>query len=633
MSKLTAEYALRYILALRDESEQAKKNRMDLNKDNYAMYQLQHNFAHKMAGQSKEVLSKVRNATESSKNFFQQALADLGEWYRITSRSKEDPEGDGMIIKPYEMQCMMNYMLSRAGYFGHVGASVQSGILGSLAVSRVYGELVPKPKFTVKKEGKGSRSKTNVMVSDDKTWELRFKDIRQEDYFPDPTCSGLFEIDECLMDLHVLKQLAEEDPDYDKTAINGLKAWGDADLGEEERARETGQNTSAPRMRPRVKLTNFYGTVVEQETGDILMENCIVTIANDSDVIRGPISNPMWHQRNDIVAAALIEFSNSPWGVAMMDAGTKHNRTLIELFNLMLDSAMKATWGLGQIRTDVLTDPSQITDGIKWGTYLKTNAALAPGQKVVEECVTGHIQSEVITMYNLLTQETLTAMKTNDIRMGAQSMRAVKATEVVASENAITSEFQGIAKNFEEKKIQPELELACWTICQNWDQIDSEVFVSLFGRERGEQLAALKPQEIFVGTVNGFKFEVFGISETLRRQSDYRKYTTFLQVMSASPTLIEAYLKGGYSIDKLLEQIMTAIDINKSKLKSSYGGAPQMQAPQGPAMEQPGGAPGASPDMMSQVPMASGQPAMDSLGAVFAGVGNQMSMPSSQAIR
>lgn len=627
--ELTEEYVLAYSKALRDEAEDARHDRMLFNSDNFDMYHLRHDFKQKMQGQSKEVLSKVRNATESSKAFFQQALADLDDWYRIEARSAGSD--DGMLIKPKEMQKLMDYFLKRADYFGHVGASAQSGLLGSLAVSRVYGEMIPKPKFTAKREGKGSRYKVNVLVSDDTTWELRFKDIRQEDYYPDPTKGGLFEIDECVMDLHAFKRMIKDDPDYSKTAVDGLTSWGPTDEDDEKRSRETGQNVSHARMRPRVKLTNCYGTIVDQNTGDILCENCVWTIANDTAVVRMPVPNPHWHQKNDIVAAALIEVTNSVWGIAMMDAGTKHNRSLIELFNLMLDSAFKAVWGVNQIRVDVLADPTQITDGVRWGTNLQTNASLPIGGKVMEPVVTGEIRGEVLQMFNLLNQETLTAMKTNDLRMGAQSMRAVKATEVVAAENSITSEFQGIAKNFEEKKIQPELELACWTICQNWDLIDSEVFVSLFGRDRGEALAALKPQEVFVATVNGFRFEVFGISLTLRRQADFRKWTTLLQVIGASPVLTEAFLKEGYSFGKTLGEIMTAIDINKSKIKEESGGGQEATA-----MQQPGGAPGAQPDMMSQVPQAQampGQAAGNSLSSVFAGVGNQMNMPSSQALR
>lgn len=621
-NKLDEAYCKRYVLALRHEAEQAKKNRMLLNKDNYAMYQLEHDFSHKMPGQSREVLSKTRNATESSKSFFQQALADLDDWYRVVATDGSD--GSSMLVRPEEMQKLMNYMLKRADYFSHVGFSTQAGLLGSLAVSKVGGTLLPKPKFKTKSEGKGRSYKKHVVVIDDKTWELRFDNIRQEDYYPDPHGSKLYAIEESMVDLHVVKQLAEgPDAIYEKAVVDELKSWGDADLQESKTARETGQNQVPAVMRPRIRLTEFWGTVVDEITGDILAENVVITLANREHVIRKPTPNPLWHQRTPIIAAALIEVANSVWGIAMMDAGTKHNRSLIEIFNLMLDSAMKAVWGINQIRTDVLDDPTQITDGIRWGTNLRVGAGLPVGGKVLEPVVTGEIPSEVLAIFNLLNQETLTSMKTNDLRMGAQSMRAVKATEVVASENSLTSEFQGIAKNFEEKKIQPELELSCWTICQNWDQIDSEVFKSLFGAERGEALSKLEPQEVFVATVNGMKFDVFGISLTLRRQADFRKWTTLLQTIGASEVLIEAFLQK-YSFEKLLGEIMVSIDLNKTKIeqdKTTQLPKPPMAPQGGPAQAQPGGAPSAMPNAMSQVPNAGAQNAQNALAAVFHGGG------------
>lgn len=626
--ELDEAYTLQWVEACRLEAEASKRNRMNLNRDNFAMYQLEHDFSHKLPGQSREVLSKVRNAVESSKAFFQQALADLDDWYRIVARNGS--EGDGMSIKPEEMQKLMNYMLKRCDYFAHVGFQTQLGLLGSLAVSKVGGKLLPKPKFKTKSEGRGKTYKKHVVVVEDKTWELDFEDIRQEDYYPDPN-GKLYELYEGMLDFHVVKALCEgEDAIYDKEAVDSLSPWGQNDLQESRKARETGQNQAIP-MRPRIKITEFWGSVVDNITGELLAENVVITVANRTKVIRKPTENPLWHQRSPIISAALIEVANSVWGIAMMDAGVKHNRSLIELFNLMLDAAMKSVWGINQIRTEVLDDPKQVTDGMRWGTNLRINSGLPIGGKALEPLLTGDIPGEVLNMFNLLNQETLTSMKTNDLRMGAQSMRSVKATEVVASENSITSEFQGIAKNFEEKKIQPELEMACWTICQNWDLIDKEVFNSLFGKERGEQLSQMEPQDVFVNTINGMKFEVFGISLTMRRQSDFRKWTSLLQVIGASEMLIEAFLQK-YSFEKLLGEIMTSIDLNKSKIQAQQvnpqEGAPPPQPGQ-PTMQQPGGAPGALPNAMSQVPQAQGQQnAQNALAATFHGVGNQMNQPA-----
>lgn len=625
-------YARTWILACWNESYFAKRNRMLLNRDNFSMYQLEQNFDHKKEGQSREVLSKVRNAVESSKSFFQQALADLDDWFRITASDGTD--GIGMPITPNEMQRMLKYMLKKAGYYTHVGNQVQLGMLGALSVSEVGGELVPKPKFKTKAEGRGSRYRKIVVVSDDKAWELRFYNIRQEDYYPDPNTGNMYRIRESMVDMHVVRALSEgENAIYDKDVVDKLQPWGQDDLQEFKRARETGQNQYIPLIRPRVKITEFWGVIVDQTNGEMLAENIVCTMANRSDIIRKPTENPNWHQKSPINAAAMIEVAESPWGIALMDAGTKHARALTELFNLMLDSAFKAVWGVNQIRTDVLDDPSQVTDGLRWGVDLKVNSSLPAGAKVAEPVITGEIPPAVIEMFNLLNQETLTSMKTNDMRMGGQPANQVKATQVVASENAITSEFTGMAKNFEEKKIQPELELACWTICQNWDLIDKEVFVSLFGKERGEELSQMEPQEVFVNTINGMKFEVFGISLALRRQADFRKWTTLLQVISSSPTLMEAFLKK-YSFEKLLGEIMTAIDLNKAKIAvdSPVSGNGQGQ-PVAPALAQPGGAPGASPNPMANQPSAANVPSGSPLAQAFHGVHGQMAMPSSQAIR
>lgn len=632
--ELDETYSRTWVISCREESNEAKRNRMLLNRDNFAQYQLEHNFDHKTEGQSREVLSKVRNATESSKAFFQQALADLDDWYRIISRDGTD--GTGMLITPAEMQTLMNYMLKRCDYFSHVGFSTQLGLLGSLAVSEVGGEMCPKPKFKTKSEGKGRSYKKHVVVVDDKAWELRFHTIRQEDYYPDPNGNDLYRIKDAMVDLHVVRALSEGDNAiYDKAVVAELQPWGSDNTQEQRKSRETGQNPAVPAIRPRVKLTEFWGTVVDNVTGEIMAENVVITIANNTHVIRKPTPNPLWYQKTPIIAAALIEVAHSVWGIALMDAGTKHNRALTEIFNLMLDSAMKAIWGVNQIRTDVLDDPTQITEGIRWGMNLKINSSLPIGGKVIEPVVTGEIPGDVLNMFNLLNQETLTSMKTNDLRMGAQSQRAVKATEVVAAENSITSEFQGIAKNFEEKKIQPELELACWTICQNWDLIDKDVFVSLFGKDRGERLAQLEPQEVFVNTINGMKFEVFGISLTMRRQADFRKWTTLLQVIGGSQMLTEAFL-GKYSFEKLLGEIMTAIDLNKSKIQTDASQIPGATGgqPQPPnTMGQPGGPPGAAPNAMSQIPQAAGVPNTGGLASAFNGTGGQMNMPSAQALR
>lgn len=603
-AKLDEDYVKRYILACREESYEAKRTRMDLNRNNFDMYHLRHDFSHKKEGQSTEILSKQKMGTEQIRSFFQQALVDIGEWWHVVPLDGTD--GSAMPIRPEEIQHLTNYMLKLANYFSHVGNMVQFAVLGALGISKMNGCLKPKPKYKTKAEGKGKSYKKTVVAVEDKTWELELNIVRQENYYPDPTGSKRHIVEDQFMDLTDIRKYSEgEYAIYDLSVVDKLEPWnGGLDVQEYKKSREQGQNLPYRTMRPRAKLTEFWGDIVDEHTGEMLMENCVCTLANDQHVIRKPTPNPLWHQKKPYIAAPLLEVANSEWHTAIMDAATQHNRALIELFNLTLDSAMMQAHGIKQLHTDWLLDPKQVSDGVKAGDTLQVSSACGPGQKVLESVVTGEISSQTMPILNLVSQELNASMLSNDLRQGVMPFRQVKATEVVEASNTITSVFQGIAKNVETKMILPELQMAWETIAQNWDLIDPDTFKALFGAQRGEELSQMKPQDVFVATMNGIKFEVFGISLTLGKAQDFRKLQMLLQTIGASEVLIEEFTKK-YDFGKLLGEILTSLDIDKKKIESDQISQQMGQAPQGQSMQQPGGAPGASPDQMSQVPQAS----------------------------
>lgn len=585
-----------WIIACRDgEAKWAKRDRMNRNRDNFDMFHLRHDFSHKKEGQSTEVLSKQAMAVEQIRSFFQQALVDIGDWWSAESCYAEAEAT--MAVKPWEITKLTNYMLEKAVYFSHVGNSIQSALLGSLAISKTYGCLKPKPRFISKKKGRGKNLKRWIEKIEDKTWEMKFETVRQEDYYPDPSGKGLYEIEDMWVDYFELLKMAEgEDAIYDMATVKMVPRGSVADSDQEfRRSREVGQNAIGSGNRPKVKLTEYWGTILDH-SGEVIYENVVATVANDTFLIRKPEPNPLWHQRSPYNASPLMEVANSVWHKAAMDAPTCHNRALIEIYNLLVDAAMQEVHSLKQLRKDALDNPAQIADGILPGTTLMVNSMLSPGQKVMEELTAVRIPAEALNVFNLMNQEFNASALTNDLRQGVMPFRAVKATEVVEASQTITSVFQGIAKNYEAKQSTKELELAWMTTAQNWDKISREEFISLFGPQRGAELSQLSPQDVFASTVNGIKFRVFGISLTLSKAQDFRKLTTLLQTVSASPALLEEFVKK-YDLGKLLGEIMTALDIDKHKIE-----IPQAQQMTMQSQEQ--GAPEQGPDQMSQVPQA-----------------------------
>lgn len=600
-----------WITACRDEALLAKHDRMQLNKDNFAAFHLKHDFSHKRDGQSTEVLAKQPMAVEQIKSFFQQALADVGDWWKAEVCYPDAEES--MLIRPHEITKLTNFMLERAGYFDHVGDCIQSALLGSLAVSKVHGCMESKPKFVSRSSGKGKSLKKTVEKVESESWRLKFETVRQANYYPDPTGQGLYEIEEMWVDLHEVQELAEgEDAIYEKSAVAEIQpGLSDQGIEEFEKARETGQNTTSSGHRPQVKITEFIGCVIDPSTGREIHENVVATLANDRILIRKPSPNPYWHQTSNYVATALLKVANSVWGKALMDAPTMHSRALTELYNLFVDSAMMQVHGIKQLRKDMLDNPAQVSNGVKPGDTLMVSSALPVGGKVMEPLTAVEIPNAAVNIYNIMAQEFNASALTNDLRQGVMPFRAVKATEVVEASQTITSVFQGLAKNFEAKHIVRELELAWMTTAQNWDRIDREVFISLFGAQRGAELSQLAPQDVFASTVNGIRFRVFGVSLTLSKAQDFRKLTTLLQTIGASEVLIEEFAKK-YDFGKLLGEIMTSLDIDKHKIEIPQAVQATM-ASQGP--EQAG--PEQGPDMMSQIQSAGS----GSLADIFSGGG------------
>ncbi len=611
-----------WILACRNEADLARTDRMRKNAANYDMFHLNHDFRHKQEGQSQEVLSKQPMAVEQIKSFFQQALADIGDWWSAESCYPDAEES--MPIRPHEVTKLTNYMLEKANFFSHVGNSIESALLGSLAISKIDGCLIDKPKFI--SSGRGKRKKLEKV--DAKTWRLKFHDIRQENYYPDPTGQGLYESEDLWVDLHVVKKLSEgDDAVYDSAEVAKISLAGATDSKQETRkAAETGQNLTQSGHRPQVKLTVFLGTILDKK-GEVLHENAMATLANDTILIQKPTPNPFWHQSSNYVKTPLMEVANSVWHKAPMDAPTCHNQALTELYNLFVDGAMMQVHAIKQIRKDMLDNPAQVANGIKPGATLAVSSALPPGVKVLEPVTAVEIPQAALNIYNIMAQEFNASALTNDLRQGVMPFRAVKATEVVEASQTITSVFQGMAKNYESKHVVRELELAWQTTCQHWNEIAKEEFQSLFGADRGEELWNLAPEDVFAATVNGLKFRVFGISLTLSKAQDFRKLTTLLQTIGASEVLIEEFAKK-YDFGKLLGEIMTSLNIDKHKLEIPHVVQKTMAPPEQPAAPPQQATPGQAPNQMSQVPGAGA----GSLQDMFSGGMPQTQFPASRAM-
>lgn len=618
------EETLKWIRACRDEARDAKISRMHQNKHNFDMYHLRHDFSHKKKGQSQEVTPQVAMSVEQISAFFEQALTDLGDWFGVDAYDQKKEEL--MKVRPHEIRKLEMRQLEKADFYTHVGNGIKSGLLGGLIISKVHGEMVEKPKFVTKRKKVGKKFENVVVKTKDKAWQLKIDLVRQENFYPDPTGEGLYEIEDMWMDFYKVKALSEgPNAIYNQKAVEELSRTLQETVEDKHtKHRETDQTEHNKGHRSRVKITDYWGDVLDATTGELIHENVVITMANDKSLIRKPTPNPNWHQGSPYVPAGLLNVPNAVWPKALMDAPTKLNHMADEIYNLIIDGAMKAVNAISQVRMDALVDQSQVSDGIPAGTALKVNSKLPHGAKVAEPVITADVPTDAVNTLNLVKQEYNAAALTSDARQGVASLRPQSATATVEASQTITSIFQGVAKNVEQNWIQPILEKSWMTIAQMIDQLDKEETKTLLGDSDAEQIEDASAQEIFTSTVNGIKFRAFGIAESINKQQDFRKWTTLLSTVGASEVLIEAFSQK-YDFNKLLGEVMVSLGIKKEKIElpqveqlgDTIPGETEEEA--GPL--EGGAPPGAVPDELSQVPQAGAIPLQDILGQTAQGGG------------
>lgn len=599
------------------EAKHSKTDRMIKNSLNFNAYHLKQDYSHKIKGQSKEFLPKQAIATEQITSFIQQALLDINKWFEVrTAPGVQNP-----MIKPEEMEKILGRQLEKNNIAQFTSDVIKLGVLGSLMIVKVHGKQVSCPTFKTEKiQKEGSLiGETQLKMYSKPYWQLQLDLIRQEDWFPDPYGRGLYEIQRVEMDYYQLLELANKNPDiYDIDEVKKVAGSGSDDEDHKlKKARETAQNITFSTYRRVISIREYWGTILDPVSGEVLHENIVCAVANNRFLIRPPKPNPLWHKESPFVTAPILRVPHSAWHKALMDAPTMINMSQNELYNLMLDGGMSAVFGVKQLHEQWLANPEQINDGIAPGVNLILNNSCPPGAKVMERVDSGSVPQEAIQLYNINDREFQGAAITTDIRTGVLPQRQVKATEIVASQNAITGMFNGVVKVIEKDFLVKILNKAWKTTAQHMDDLHVDEVKALIGEQRALALSNMSPKDVFASTVGAYEYNVFGLSSILNKTQDFQKITSLLQTVGTSPLMAQEFMKK-YSMTKLLGEIVKSLDIDEDKIAASdeeLQQVAQQQAqqqtpqtnqsePRGGGVPGAGGIPSGQPNTQSQIPQA-----------------------------
>jgi hypothetical protein len=559
----------------RAEATLARKSRIGKNLRNVEAYLGQQDYSEKLDGQSQEFIPKVSNATEQFAAFVQRGIVQFGSWFDI-----EFGKNDAPLLTANEIRDLITC------YFGDLAVSaikstkielvladaVKSGLLEALIILKVHGRKFNKRQFFAERGAPLASGVEQPKILRERKiapWRLMIDVVRADDYFPDPTGRGLYEIHSVERDYHEVLAAARQGI-YDLEAVLAISGSSSKEESGTDRRSEAhrGQDRADPPSARRVVLIDeCWGTLLNAK-GEVMHENVLCAVANGRQLIRRPEPNPFWHGESPFIAEPIIRVPHSVWHKALYDDASQLNLAFNELFNLALDGAMKSVWGINQIRLDMLEDPSQVSSGVVQGDTLAVTSELPHGQKAFENVSEGQVPPEALAMLGVIDKEFTSSALSSELKLGKFPQQEVKATEVteLAQSQAVT--LDAISANIEVGAITQVIRKSFLNILQNADDLDTQQVVSAIGPRAALVLARMDPADRFAAFAGRCDFKVFGLTATLGRVRDFQKFMALMQGVNTNPLLMRAFL-AKFSADKVLTFIMRALSLNPDNIFKS----------------------------------------------------------------
>lgn len=340
-----------------------------------------------------------------------------------------------------------------------------------------------------------------------------------------------------------------------------------------------------------VKITNYFGDLYDPNTGDLLMENQYFIIANDKELVYGPVENPFWDGSKPVIAAPLIEvpfaaYGRSPiaWNLDMYDLWN-------EYLNLLVDYMQSVLLGMKEVDVGLLEDEDDfLRSGIYPGKYIPTDKG---GQNV--QAVTNIPFSDVPQGFwqhmQILQQELSDNVLLSDT-IGGQNRTRGRVTAMEFNRRAADAGamIDFLYSALEDNLLAPIIRLSFYRILQfmpqkmwaDWiethkneimpeDPMKSQQFMEIF-----EPMKEWTPRERWEKLGGYFKFKVRVFSALGDQQMEIEKGTFMMQTISQIPGAAQ-HIKW----DKLLRYIIRAFGWDPEEIISPEALPLPMAAAQG----------------------------------------------------
>ena len=536
-----------------EESRKSKRWRLDKNRANREAFLGQQDWSSKIPGQSKEFLPKTGVAATQFSAFLKRGLVQMGDWYELSM----DP---GTPLDSRQAKELLNSFLDDTLAEDNKSEDFATILSDAILLATTESLIILKVHGNLKQPDSGPDGQQKKPV-----WHLRMDLVPFESYFPDPTGKGLYEIHEVERDLWEVQDRAKEGL-YDADEVSKIRESMRLNDGDQRKAAGINQSESTPpSSRKKVVIREFWGTLLNK-AGEAVGRNIVCAVANNKHLIRRPIPNPYWHGESPFVAEPIIRVPKSTHHKALFDEAVQLNLAINELFNLFIDGAIGAVWGINQLRHDYLVDPRQTDDGIPQGETLIVSSSLPPGEKVLETLTTSRVPEDAMAVFEALNREFTSASLSSELKLGQFPGRAVKATEVIEQSQSQGVMLDSLIGQIEREVIRNILRKSFLVIMQFIDHAPIEKVLGSVGVQGAWALGAgsvEERQKMYQAFRDRSQFRVKGLSALMSRARDFQKLMALMQVVTSNPIFLQAFFTK-YSPDAILAFAMKTLQLDPS---------------------------------------------------------------------
>jgi hypothetical protein len=570
-----------------ERSWQARWNRRAQNLQNWNAYHSRQDWSHKLPWQTQQTIAEFGISIEQSVGTLERGLTDTEDWLTVDPIGIGDPVIDpdiiGKLLKYYLMRLWVPGDAPETSYnlANLLGDGIKRGLLESIMTAKVGGVYSTKYQYRLvtSKPRKGTLGYRESLTIDNlapigrqqsvardpiQDFRLYISIIPWEDWFPDPSLLNKYVIHEVTMHLSEL----DANPDFDPKAVAAVR--GNAGATYSDMYKRVTQDVVFVHHDPdEVRVRECWGDLIDPDSGEVLATNSFWTVAN-GQLLRPPTPNPYWHGKRPFVSAALLRTPNSQTHKALADDAILAWRFLNELISLMFDGALASVWGKGQMRSDFVENADDFQEGIPQAATFLLRPNTPEGYKAWEKIDSGELPNYALEIFQVAMRQFQTAMATNDLKLGQQPPKEATATSIVEAMSAAGSLFESIASRVEDTFLDPLFELSWQTILQF--ELDHKftdpVLVQILGPKRVLELTQMTNEERFVVLAQSAKFKCRGLRGVTARNRIMTKLANLIQLMSQSPEMMQAFLKG-HSMDRLVDQLLLNSGVDPTTLEKT----------------------------------------------------------------